>query len=114
MMVPLPSEPRTLLPDCVMVLPPNSAEGPPATMVKGSVEVKLKEAGAPPAPRLQMAITGSTMGEEKVMVSVRVGTPPSIATELKLPGGALPTEPPMNVVAGAQEGELVRPEVWPL
>jgi hypothetical protein len=54
--------------------------------------------------------------EEKVMLSMRGGTPgvdpPSRATEA-VPGGALPIVPPVKLLAGVQLGAVVRPLVWP-
>ena len=62
-----------------------------------------------------MAKTGSTTGEEKVMLSM-IGTAPaavpSSAMEAVL-GGALPTGPPEKVLVGVQLGTVVRPLVWP-
>lgn len=59
-----------------MALPPNSTEGPPLWIVNGSEARKTKLTGAPPAPRLQIAITGSTTAESKVIVFTPVPVPP--------------------------------------
>lgn len=85
-MTPLPSRPLTVCPLTVIEVPSNSCEGPPAFRVKfsGDLERKSKAAGVLTEPTLQMPKTGST-GEEKVMLSMRGGTPgvdsPSRATE---------------------------------
>jgi hypothetical protein len=86
-----------------MLLPPYSADGPPAWSVNGSAEVKLNVAGTLPEPRLQMAKTGSTTAVEKLRVLVLV-FPPVSATALKALGGALSTVPPLKEPVGVQLG----------
>jgi hypothetical protein len=74
----LPSVPQTAreFPEHTKIaLPPNSALGPPLSIVNGSLAVKLKLAVVPGAPRLQIAITGFTIGLEKVIVSTVVVPP---------------------------------------
>ena len=89
-MVPFPSLPNTLFPDWVMLMPPNSLEGPPLWIVKGSLELKTKLAELPGAPRLIIAITGFTTGVANVSVSVDVAAPPA-------------TEPRRRVVEGSPQ-----------
>src|SRR5580698_9452261 len=63
--VPLPSTPQTE-PGVVQSVagamtiedPPYSCDGPPLSIVNGSVALKRKEASIPPWPKLQMAIHG--------------------------------------------------------
>jgi len=74
----LPSVPQTAreFPEHTkIVLPPYSALGPPLSIVNGSLGVKLKLAVVPPAPRLQIAITGFTTDLEKVIISMVVVPP---------------------------------------
>jgi hypothetical protein len=102
----LPSAPQTAreFPEHTkIVLPPYSALGPPLSIVKGSLAVKLKLALIPPCPRLQIAITGFTTGLEKVIVSTVV-VPPVNRIMPPLLGGGLPTVPPLNVLVGIQLG----------
>ena len=115
-MVPLPSVPQTAsgFPEHTKIeLPPNSALGPPLSIAKGSLEVKVKLALIPPCPKLQIAITGFTTGDEKVMVSTVVLPPVNLIMPPLLNGG-LPTVPPLNVLTGVQLGYPDdRPNNWP-
>ena len=61
------SAPNTSLPESVIDLPPYSVLGPPETNT-GVALMKSNCAEAPPLPRLQIAITGSTTGFENVTV----------------------------------------------
>src|SRR5215475_14576589 len=81
---------------------PNSTEGPPLWIVNGSLAVKTKLAAAPPAPRLQMAITGSVTGEENVIVFTPVPVPPVSVMVSRLGAGPFEMLPPENVDAGSQ------------
>jgi len=85
-----------------MELPPNSTEGPPLSIVNGSVAEKTKLAGAPPAPRLQIAITGSTTGDENVIVFTPVPVPPLSVMLSRLGAGPFEMVPPEKVDAGSQ------------
>src|SRR5262249_52966427 len=85
-----------------MELPANSREGPPLWIVNGSLAVKTKLAGAPPAPRLPMAITGSVTAEENVMVFTPVPVPPVSVMLSRLGAGPFEMLPPENVDAGNQ------------
>ena len=68
---PLPSRPLTVLPATVMASPPYFKFDPPTTKV-GAALIKLNDAVTLGDPRLHIAITGSTTGEEKVRVSISV------------------------------------------
>jgi hypothetical protein len=101
-------------PDAVIVLPPNSNEGPPLSIVNGSVGKNTNDAdtaGDPPQPcgavqpRLQIAMTGSTTGPENLRVLVPVPDPP-VNAMMSLMSGGLPTVPPENVLSGPQLGKV--------
>ena len=68
---PLPSRPLTVLPTTVMACPPKSTFGPPTTKV-GVALLKSKDTSTLGDPRLHIAITRSTTGEEKVTVFIPV------------------------------------------
>src|SRR5690348_11856292 len=97
--VPFPSLPDTTLPLTLIADPPYSALGPPA-MKSGVALLNTNVAGMSPAPRLQIAITGSTTGEEKVMV-LRLSFPP---VNWMMPfvevGASETTDPSANVLVG--------------
>src|ERR1700733_12974955 len=97
----LPSTPETPPLTNVRGPPPYSKLGPPASMVKGSV--KMKVVGSLACPRLQIASTGSTIACENEMVSMSE-VPPFREIALKDAGGALPIVPPVNELRGVQLG----------
>ena len=98
---PFPSLPLTIFPDTVIGEPPNWLFGPPASNV--GVELKSNDAATEGAPRLQIAKTGFTNGEAKVIVLVPVKLPfRKMASPMVL--GEAVTVPPVNELLGAQIG----------
>jgi hypothetical protein len=98
---PFPSVPLTVFPNTVIGRPPNWLFGPPASNV--GVALKLNDATAPGAPRLQIAKTGFTTGDAKVMVFVPVKLPFRKMASPTVLGDAVDV-PPMNELLGAQMG----------
>jgi hypothetical protein len=98
---PFPSLPLTVLPDTVIGKPPNWLFGPPASNV--GVALKINDASNPGCPRLQIAKTGFSRGEAKVIVLVPVKLPFRKMASPTVLGEAV-TVPPVNELFGAQMG----------
>jgi hypothetical protein len=97
---PFPSTPETTLPTTEIGDPPKRLLPPPASNV-GVAPMKVKLAGNPPCPRLQIAKTGFTNAVPKVMVLTPVKVP-FVAMASPTASGEVVTVPPVKVAVGFQ------------